>query len=307
MHAPIILFVFRRPKHTRRTVEALQRNHGASKSKLFIYSDAPRKEEEVASVNKVRSYIDNIKGFKEISIIKQDSNKGLNNSILEGVSEIINLYERAIVVEDDIVTSPAFLRYMNDGLDFYQDNPKIWTITGFNYPKNVFKIPKEYKHDIFFNVRFSAWGWATWKNVWNKLEWDLSDFPQFIRSRKNKREFKRKCGDDQLDSLIREFNGLNNYWDSTMHYNQFKNNTFTVWPINSLVDNIGLDGTGHNGSKTYPHWLNANLRDVDIKFPSSVEINSSIMEEFRKIHKHTIYNKAVSLYFKLKGDLIVKG
>ena len=136
--APIVLFVYNRPWHTQQTVEALQKNKLASESELFIYSDDAKNDDARVSVDEVRKYIDNITGFKKITVIKRDKNWGLASSIIDGVTKIVNKYGRIIVLEDDLVTSPYFLKFMNDSLEVYEKRNDVFSVTGFNYPKSIF-------------------------------------------------------------------------------------------------------------------------------------------------------------------------
>ena len=145
MNAPIVLFVYNRLEHTRLTVEALQKNELANQSELFIYSDAAKNKNEQFKVYNVRKYIDNIDGFKKVTIFERKKNLGLANSIIDGVTNIVNKYGKIIVLEDDLVTSSFFLRYMNDALTKYKGNKRIWEVGGYVYP-----ISCESKRDFFF-------------------------------------------------------------------------------------------------------------------------------------------------------------
>ncbi len=129
--APIILFTYNRPWHTRQTIEALQKNLYADKSRLIILSDGPKTEIDVPKVQKVREYIKTVKGFRSIEIIEREKNWGLANNIIDGVTRIINEYGKIIVLEDDIVTSPYFLKFMNEALEFYKDEERVMHISGY--------------------------------------------------------------------------------------------------------------------------------------------------------------------------------
>ena len=171
--APIILFVYNRPEHTKKTVEALKSNLFASESLLFIFSDGYKNQNDKRAVEDVRKYISTISGFKEIKINLKDNNLGLANSVISGVTEVINKYDKAIVLEDDIITSKYFLKFMNEALDFYEEDKRIYSISGYNFP---IKIPESYQHKIYISPRPSSWGWATWKDRWEKVDWNISDF-----------------------------------------------------------------------------------------------------------------------------------
>ena len=162
--APIALFVYNRPKHTLFTVESLQKNILANESDLFIFSDAPKNPSQSGLVNSVRKYIHGITGFKSVTIVERDSNKGLANSIIDGVSRICREFGQVIVLEDDMVTSPHFLSYMNEALNIYRYNDTVISIHGYIYPIKS-KLP-----ETFFLRGADCWGWATWDRGWNLFE-----------------------------------------------------------------------------------------------------------------------------------------
>ena len=140
---PIILFVYNRPWHTRQTVKALQKNELAGRSDLFIFSDGPKDEQTEKAVQKVREYIHTIDGFQTVTIREREENWGLANSIIDGVTQIVNEYGRVIVLEDDLMTSPFFLRYMNDALNLYECEEKVISIHGYIYPLSE-KLPSTF-------------------------------------------------------------------------------------------------------------------------------------------------------------------
>src|SRR5450631_620851 len=165
MYAPITLFVYNRPAHTLRTVEALRKNELASESDLIIFSDAPKKTEAAAAVREVREYIRTISGFHSVSIVERDKNWGLANSIIDGVTTVVNRYGRIIVLEDDLVTSPYFLHFMNKALDLYQDEPRVMQISGHIFPADVTA-----ETDAVFLPMTTSWGWATWQRAWQYFD-----------------------------------------------------------------------------------------------------------------------------------------
>src|SRR5690606_31084323 len=152
--------------HTQQTVEALQKNILAEESDLIIYSDAEKHQKNRGSVNDVRAYIKTIDGFNSVSIIERDKNYGLANSIIDGVTTVVEKYGKVIVLEDDLVTSPYFLQFMNDGLNIYDENKDVASIHGYVYPVNG-HLP-----EIFFLRGADCWGWATWKDMWALFETD---------------------------------------------------------------------------------------------------------------------------------------
>ena len=165
-YAPIALFTYNRADKTQRVVESLLKNAEAKFSDLFIFSDGPKTPEKKAGVEENRKYIHTISGFNSVHIIEREKNWGLANSLIAGITEVINKYGKVIVVEDDLILSPYFLQFMNEGLEKYKDDDRVGTITGF-VPPIKDKLP-----ETFFLKYFQCWGWATWKRAWDLLEGD---------------------------------------------------------------------------------------------------------------------------------------
>ena len=235
--APIVLFVYNRPWHTQQTVEALQKNKLASESELFIYSDEAKNDDARVSVDEVRKYIDNITGFKKITVIKRDKNWGLANSIIDGVTKIVNEYGRIIVLEDDLVTSPYFLKYMNTALDFYKNEKSVISIHGYIYP--IENLPNS-----FFIKGADCWGWATWKNKWDMFEPDGQKLLNELKYRNLEKEadFNNSYGFTRM--LKQQIKGKNNSWAVRWYMSAFLRDMLTLYPGKSYVQNIGNDDSG---------------------------------------------------------------
>lgn len=258
--APLILFVYNRPDHTRNTLEALSKNIDAENTELFIFSDGPKNEQARPRINEVRQVINCYKNnrFKKVEIVNAEKNKGLANSIVSGVSSIINEYGKVIVLEDDLLTAPNFLLFMNKALDFYQDYEKVYTVHG--YCGNI-KIPKKYKYDTYFvPTRIGSWGWGTWKNVWEKIDWDVKDSESFFRNKDLVDKF-NFMGNDLTKMLANQLDNKIDTWDVQFCYHLLKNNAFSVYPVLSKVQNKGTGEVGtHN---TYTNYFDVELRKTD--------------------------------------------
>lgn len=311
--APIVLFVYNRLWHTQKTIESLQNNYLAQDSELFIYSDGPKNDSDFQKVAEVRNYIKKIDGFKKITIIEREQNLGLAKSIISGVSEIIEQYGKVIIFEDDLVSSPSTLNYFNEGLDFYKNNKKIFCITGYNYPSSTMKIPEEYPYEIYLCPRNGSWGWGTWKDRWEKADWIVSDYSSFITNLTMQRMF--NYGGEDLTSMLKsQMDGKINSWSIRWCYSMFKNGGYCIYPVESFIDNIGIDGTGvHCGKDETKRFKNNTLNTkVKINFVQDIEIDEEIMQQFRKIfyspHWFTRFWKRLEMQFKYiqkkKGDLI---
>jgi len=238
--APIILFVYNRLEHVQSTIKALQKNILASKSVLFIYSDAPKNNEINEQVDLVRSYIKEISGFKNIEIIERESNFGLSRSIENGVTNIVNKYGKVIVLEDDIVTAPYFLKYMNDSLDLYESNSSVATVCGYTIPNNG-ELP-----ETWFTRGADSWGWGTWKRAWNLYNPDAKYIFQQLKSSGKMRELDNYIDVDYTGLFEAHINNNIAGWDIVWSATCFMNDKYTLFPRKSLVKNIGNDGSGTN-------------------------------------------------------------
>jgi len=241
--APIVLFVYNRFTHTCRTVEALRKNDLAAESDLFIFSDAWKTPETEQSVRDVREYIRKIAGFKSVRVVERDRNWGLANSIIDGVTVVLNQYGRIIVLEDDLVTSPYFLEYMNAALDHYENDPKAFSIGAYNFPVKTMPIPSHYPWDTYASFRCCSWGWATWGDRWKRIDWGMADYNTFARDRTAQELFNRG-GPDMSGMLKMQYEGRIDSWAIRFCYAHHANRMHCIYPVKTLVMNIGLDNTG---------------------------------------------------------------
>lgn len=290
--APIILFTYNRLEETVKTVESLSSNFLAKDSFLFIFSDGPKNINDVEKVGLVRDYIKSIKGFKSISIKESTTNQGLANSVICGVNEIMNDFGKVIVLEDDLITSPNFLNFMNQALDFYEENNQVFSISG--YTMNLSNL-KNINDDFYFGYRGSSWGWATWRDRWESVDWDLKDFKGL--------SFKEKCkfskgGSDLPRMLNNQLNKKIDSWAIRWVYHQFTTNSFTIFPSKSKVNNIG-----YGGSATHTKTINRFLTDLDLGekekfiFNKNIVLNFHLLKEFRG--KFSIANRLLERFYVL--------
>jgi len=282
--APIVLFVYNRPWHTQQTVEALQKNELANESELFIYSDAPKNEHAIENVTRVREYIRTIEGFEKVSIVERSKNWGLADSIIDGVTETVNDYGRVIVLEDDLVTSPYFLRFMNEALEFYHDNPEIMSISGSTLPPTCMKFSKNFTDDVYLNYRNSSSGWATWVDRWNLVDWEIKDYHQFVNDPRQQKQFNRG-GKDLTGMLNSQMEGKINSWAIRFSYAHFKQGMYSVCPRHSYVNNIGHDGTGTHCGETHIFENDLSKAKRTCNFIKDIQLNEDVMLEFRKFYR----------------------
>jgi len=236
INAPIVLFTYLRLDVLKQTVNALKSNELACQSNLFIFSDAAKHEQDEPIVREIRAYIKQIEGFKSITISEAAINKGLANSIIDGVSEIIEKYGQVIVLEDDLITTPNFLLYMNQALSYFKDRKEIFSISGYNYD---FKVPEDFKYDNYCATRGCSWGWATWEDRWQVLNWDISSYKGM-----NNKDFRKSfnySGSDLYSMLMKQKRKEIDSWAIRWYYNQWEQSKLTVYPTRSLVNNKGFD------------------------------------------------------------------
>lgn len=279
--SPIIIFAFNRPTTLTMTIEALLRNPEAKYSNLFIFVDGHRcdKDGEKEKVDNVRKIASAIRGFKSIDCIFSNTNKGLGPSIISGVSEIIFKYGKVIVLEDDLVVQPNFLRFMNEGLNKYKTNEEVFSICGYT---NRITTPKKYQYDAYFCTRSSSWGWGTWADRWQSVDWSFDNWEKW---RKYKKSFNQWGGSDCFGMLRGCKEGKNKSWAIRFCFAQFLQNKLSLFPIKSLVNNNGFDGEGTN-CKKYSRFKFELMPPGKNKFilPSKIELDKSFYRQALRYH-----------------------
>ena len=240
MLAPILLFVYNRPAHAKRAIEALLHNTLAAESELFIYSDAARSPEDCKSVNEVRSFIHSVNGFKKVHIIEREKNYGLARSIIDGVTTQVNAYGRTIVLEDDLVTAPYFLQFMNSALEMYKDEPRIGHIQACDFTQDP-ALP-----DTFLIKWTGSWGWATWDRACKYFNPDGKALLNELEKRKLTYtfDFNGKYGYTRM--LRRQTEGKNNSWAIRWNASLFLKDILSLNVGKSLIQINGVDGSGTN-------------------------------------------------------------
>lgn len=295
-YAPICLFTYNRLAETKKTIEALQKNFLANESRLYIYSDAGRTKEDVNKVSKVRDYLRSISGFKSVKIFESLINKGLANSVITGVSKTLKSHNSVIVLEDDLVTSPNFLDFLNQSLKFYEDDNKIFSVSG--YTLNLPSLPGD--NDCYFGYRASSWGWGIWSNRWQVIDWDVADYEKFKRNKISQKKF-RRGGSDLPRMLSNQMSGRIDSWAIRFCYHQFCNNLITVFPTSSKLISIGFSNEATNtfGSKRFHTPIDKELKR-DFCFTKFNKINPKIINEFASKFsiKNRIYNQFRILLIK---------
>ena len=290
--APIVLFVYNRISHTKKTVDALKNNDLARDSHLIVVSDGAKSENEMNSVKDVREFIKTIKGFKSINIIERDRNFGLSASVIDGINQVFNLYDRIIAIEDDVITAPTFLSFMNKSLEYYQHNKTIFSVSGYPYP---IKIPDSYNKDVFISYRASSWGWGTWKDRWEKVDWAVKDFTSFIKDKEAQKLFNR-AGEDSTPMLKAQMLGEIDSWAIRWSYSHFKNKAYCLLPTNPLCKNIGTDNSGTHSTKSDKFDVDLSDNADAIQLTDELEINDEMIKSLQNFMMPSVVRRIINKF-----------
>ena len=286
--APIALFVYNRPDHTRRTLNYLQKNVLAEESRLFIFSDGAKTDADQPKVDQVRQLIKEVSGFKSVKVINSKQNNGLANSIIKGVTQLVNEYGKVIVFEDDLLSSPYTLEYFNEALTRYANEEKVMHIGAYMFDLEDKKLP-----ETFFYRIAPSWGWATWARAWKNFEPDVDTLiAQF-----DKQKIYAFSIDGTMNfwKQIQEFKaGKNNSWAIRWYASIFLKGGLTLNPSHSLVHNIGHDGTGVHSNIENTYQVKIAQKPVK-EFPAVVKEDQQAHQAIR----HFLRNR--------KGSLIKRG
>lgn len=277
--APILLFTYNRPSHTRQTLEALLNNKLCSESELYVFSDGYKNDSDKREVEKVRKIIRSIDGFQQIHIIENTHNLGLAKSVIQGVTQVIDKHGKVIVLEDDLITSPWFLTFMNEALERFENEEKIGHIHGFCFP--LPDLP-----DAFLIKWTGSWGWATWKRAWQQFNPDGKALLDEITKRKLSKSFDFNGKYPFTRMLKRQVNGMNDSWAIRWNASLFLNDMLSLNAGKSLVRNIGFDGSGRHSGKDeiYTTDLHPDKLNVDI---SPIRENKTARKAFEKYYGKT--------------------
>ncbi len=279
--APICIFVYNRPNHTRLTLEALKQNDLASDSILYIFSDGPKNTKDQLKIKEVRNIIRKEQWCKNVKIFESRENLGLAKSIIDGVTQIINKHERIIVLEDDIITSSGFLTYMNKALNLYESESKVMHISGYMFPT------KKRNPETFFLNLATCWGWGTWARAWKYLERNPEKLLSNFTSTSQIKHFNLDGAYNWYDVLQKNCSGEIKTWAIKWYASFYLKNGFVLHPGRSLCRNIGCDNSGVH-CNTDNELLNQTIADF-------IQIN-----QIELIENQTV-RKLVKRYFTKKN------
>ena len=295
--SPIALFVYKRPEHTKKVLEALKRNAEAIDSELIIFSDGPKAASDIAGVHDTRSVIRNLTGFKKVSLIESSENQGLAKSIISGVSKVLASNDTVIVLEDDLIVSEYFLGFMNAALEKYKDVYSVDAIHGYSYPTYQ-DLP-----DLYFLKSPGCWGWATWKRAWKKFNPNARQLYHQILSRKLGSKFDYNNSYPFCKMLLDQANGKIDSWAIRWMASCFLGEGLTLNVGKSLVRNIGTDGSGSNTGDTSSFDVDISDEKValsDIEIVQSLYASQQISKYYKKISaKKSLLKKVLNRVLKI--------
>jgi hypothetical protein len=299
--APVALFVYNRPMHTRQTVEALLSNSGAAQSALYVFSDAPRDAAASQAVAKVRSYIRGIAGFKSVTIIERETNYGLARSITEGVTQLCDEYGRVIVLEDDLVASPHFLAFMNNALTRFEHEDRVMQIAGYMFPVNL-----NIREDALFLPFISSWGWATWQRAWLHFDAEAKGYKKLAKDRDLIRKFDLGGHYSYFKMLRSQQRGKADSWAIRWYLSVFLRNGLALYPRKTLVQNIGFDGSGVNCAVSSIEESRLDMNFKVQNLPDEIEISlaqDAVMENMPmpSLSMVSVVNRLLSVFRRIPG------
>jgi len=304
--APVALFAYNRAEHTKRTLQALEKNRLADDTDVYVFSDGPKRPEDAGDVANVRAVVREGWKFRQVRLIERDRNWGLAENVIDGVTKIVNEHGRAIVLEDDLETSPYALTYFNDALRRYADEDRVMEISGYMYPV---KDPGGLPESFFFRVA-NSWGWATWKRAWKHFNPDIEQLTKDFS-----REDVARFSIDRTENFWRQVKlfkaGRIDSWAIRWYLSVFNQNGLVLYPRQSMVQNIGMDGSGTHFSQREDAYSVCLAGTAVGHFPSDIEENREAYEAIRHFYAHrkgSLFRRLVRYAFsKLKIPLAPKG
>ena len=245
--APIALFIYKRPEHAQRTIVSLQACDGVQSSLIYVFADGPKTEAEVPAVGATRDVARELLGGRAI-FVEQEQNRGLANSIIAGTTELCDRHGTVVVVEDDLILAPSFLRFLNEGLERYRDEPRVMQVSG-----HMFDVPSFMdQREALLLPMTTSWGWATWKRAWTLFDPFSTGWRERLADKAEANRFNLGGTYDYVGLLKRQMNGEIDSWAIRWYYSVFARGGLVLFPPRTLVSNVGLDGSGTHGRLALP-------------------------------------------------------
>lgn len=300
--SPIALFVYNRLTHTISTVEALALNAEAIHSDLIVFSDGPRDEADAKLVKDLRDFLKTVVGFKSVRVVVQEKNIGLAESIINGVTQVLESSETVIVLEDDLVSSRYFLNFMNTALEKYKNESQVASILGYCLPVKG-KLPETY-----FMRGADCWGWATWRRSWQYFERDGKKLLSQLEEQQLEYGFELEGSVPYMQMLRDQIEGRNNSWAIRWRTSLHLKNLLSLYPGRSLIQNIGFDGSGTHCPPSNVYYVK--LADSPIRLDDiSIEINHKVVKRVIRFYRSLkiTFSKRVINFLKKRIKIYFRG
>lgn len=281
--APIALFVYRRPDHTADLLDDLTANPSSSKSRLYVFSDAPASPGHAAGVTAVRELFRDLQGFAQVRVVERPTNMGCANNIIDGVSRVLEDHDRVIVLEDDLRVSPYFLRYMEAALDRYRKRADILSVSAFSPDPNDLGMPEQYGADVYLSLRNRSCGWGTWADRWSSVDWGVGDYPSFRKNSRRRMEFDRG-GNDLSAMLDDQMAGRIDSWSIRFTYAHFVQAAFSVCPRWSYIEHVGHDGSGTHVPQGYETRVRIDRALSDPSLPLDLKADERVLAALQRYY-----------------------
>jgi hypothetical protein len=278
--APIALFIFRRPEHTRRVIASLKACPGFSESPVYVFADGPRSPDDFSAVQEARMEARLLLGENAV-FVEREGNLGVDNSIISGVTELCDRYGKVVVVEEDLTVAPYFLRFLNTGLELYEDDPTVMQVGGYMYD-----VPQlQGQSEALFLPMTSSLGWATWKRAWDQFDPKATGWRERLRVDGERRRFDLDGNWGYAKMLAHHMSLGVPAWDIRWYYSVFVRNGLVLFPPRTLVVHE-YDGTGTHDRFSLPVHQAPLERQASFEFPDRPTETQAKMHVFEAVRRY---------------------
>ncbi|MCB1724576.1 MAG: sugar transferase [Gammaproteobacteria bacterium] len=282
-HAPIALFVYRRADHVAALLRDLHDNEPAAASRLYVFSDAPAKDEDAVAVTGVRELVRAIDGFRSVELVERRDNLGCAANVIDGVSQVLSAHDRVIVVEDDLRLSPYFLDYMNAALACYRQRDDIFSVSAFAPRPVDLGLPSDYGADVYLSRRNASWGWGTWADRWRRVDWAVADYATFSNDRHRRAAFDGG-GNDLSLMLDEQMAGRIDSWSIRFSFAHYRHAAFSVCPRHSYTAHAGCDGRGTHVPRGHAVHVDLERALRAPSLPADLAPDPAVLAALRRFH-----------------------
>lgn len=284
--SPIAIFAFNRPDYLKQTLDALASNVLAAQSHVTIFCDGPRNAAEQLKTDEVRAMARNAAGFASVRVIEREKNFGCAASVIDGLQHMFSAHDRVIVIEDDILCSPQTLSFLNAGLERYQSHKAVFNIAAWSPPHKIFPVSEDYPYDVYAIQRFNCWGWASWRDRFDNVDWEIRDYALFKSSPTLRKAFD-KGGEDLCGMLDAQIEKKINSWAIRVNYHLFKQGCVGIGPVYSYASNIGMQSGTHGTEEStdFDNDISTAVPAQKVRWIDYIFVDEVVQKQFTRIYK----------------------